>query len=230
MTQRRDFIRQASLIAAGTLAASKLEGQAAATPPAATPPAAAAPVQNQWDMSWSARVTGQHKMVFDVPEIADGVSLHQARSFLSGYNETLGLTDADLTAVLVFRHAAVPMVLDDELWADGAFAEPGALKDPGTGEPAKRNPFIRVPVGAKHALTWPDGALDNLMARGAVVLACELALRNVTGQIASRKKIPRQEAAELVAKHLLPGVIRMPSGVFATCHAQSLGCGVLASA
>lgn len=233
MTQRRDFIRQASIIAAGTLAASKLEAQAAAAsvPGAAPAPNAAQNVaQNKWDMSWSDRITGRHKMVFDVPEIAGGVSLHQARSFLSGYNETLGLTDADLSAVLVFRHAAVPMVLDDELWADGAFAEKDELKDPATGEPARRNPFIRIPAGARHATTWPDGALDNLMARGAIVLACELALRNVTGQIANRKKIPRQEAADLVAKNLLPGVIRMPSGVFATCHAQSLGCGVLASA
>jgi hypothetical protein len=74
---------------------------------------------------------------------------------------------------------------------------------------------------------WADGHLDKLMDRGVIVLACELALRNTTGQIANRMKIARQDAAALVAKNLLPGVVRMPSGIFATSHAQSLGCGVL---
>lgn len=227
MTQRRDFIRQASLMAAGTIAAGKLEAQQGmpAGTPAATPGAPPAP--NAWDMSWTTRVTGQHRMVFDAPEITGGIALHQARSFLQGYADTLGLTDADVTAVIVFRHAAVPVVLGDELWADGFFAEKDKLKDPETGEPAKRNPFIRIPAGARHSLTWSDGALDQLMARGVIVLACELALANTAGQLARRKEIPRQEAMELIAKHLLPGVTRMPSGIFATSHAQSLGCGVL---
>lgn len=229
MTQRRDFLKQASLIAAGTIAAGKLDAQG--TAPATIAPAAATPgapaAQDAWDMSWTARVTGQHRMVFDAPEIAEGVALHQARSFLQGYAETLKLTDRDLTAVIVFRHAAAPVVLDDELWADGAFAEKDKLKDPVSGEPAKRNPFIRIPAGSRHSLAWPDGALDQLMERGVIVLACELALRNVAGQIARRKEIPRQDAMDLIAKHLLPGVVRMPSGIFATSHAQSLGCGVL---
>jgi hypothetical protein len=225
MTQRRDFIRQASLIAAGTLAASKLAGQGASPAPAA--PAAGAAAPSDWDMSWATRVTGQHRMVFDTPEIAGGVCLHQARSFLQGYADTMGLKDADLTAVIVVRHAAVPMVLDDELWADGAFGEKESLKDPVSGEVAKRNPFIRVPADARHWGGWPDGSLDKLMDRGVIVMACELALRNFTGQIANRMKIPRPDAAALVTKNLLPGVYRMPSGIFATSHAQSLGCGVL---
>lgn len=227
MTQRRDFIKRASLIAAGTLAATRLDAQGGATNAAAPPASPAAP--SDWDMSWTERVTGKHRMVFDMPEVAEGMSLHHARSFFHGYSETLGLTDADLSAVLVVRHAAVPVVLDDEMWADGHFAG-DTLKDPVSGEPAKKNPFIRTPADARHRLTWPDGALDDLMGRGMIVLVCELAFNNTVGQVARRKEIARQEARELVTRNLLPGVIRMPSGVFATCHAQSLGCGVLASA
>jgi len=223
MTQRRDFIRQASLLAAGTVAA----GSASSSTLFAQ--ATAAGAQGTWDMSWSARVTGQYKMVFDSPEVADGIALHQVRVFLQGYADAFGLKDSDLSAVLVVRHAAMSMVLGDELWADGAFGEENKLKDPETGEVAKRNPFVRIAPGAKFSLAWPDGALDTLMARGVTVLACDLALRNFGGKIAARKKISRQDAHDLVSKHLLPGVIRMPSGVFATCHAQSLGCGVLQS-
>ncbi len=227
MTQRRDFIKRASLIAAGTLAATRLDAQGGATDAATPSPSPAAP--SDWDMSWTERVTGKHRMVFDMPEVAEGMSLHHARSFFHGYAETLGLTDADLSAGLVVRLAAVPVVLDDVMWADGHFAG-DTLKDPVGGEPAKKNPFIRTPADARHRLTWPDGALDDLMGRGMIVLVCELAFNNTVGQVARRKEITRQEARELVTRNLLPGVIRMPSGVFATCHAQSLGCGVLASA
>ena len=216
MTQRRDFIRQASLLAAGSLAAAPL---AAAEPPVAA--------QGSWDMSWTERVTGRYKMAFDAHEISEGVCLHQARSFLQGYKDAYGLNDADVSAVLIIRHAAVPMVMNDTLWADGFLGDETELKDPETGEPTKRNPFVNVPAGARHALTWPDGALDTLMSRGVIVLACDLALRNFTGRIANHRKIPRQDAAALVNANLIPGIYRMPTGVFATCHAQQLGCGVL---
>lgn len=224
MTQRREFIRHASLFAAGTLAAAPLATAEAA---AMTADAGAALAQGSWDMSWAARVTGRHKMAFDAHEISEGVCLHQARSFLQGYKDVYGLADSDVSAVLVIRHAAVPMVMNDSLWADGFFGEENKLKDPESGEVAKRNPFINVPAGARHALTWPDGALDTLISRGVIVLACNLALTNYAGGIARRRNIPRQDGLALVMDNLIPGVYRMPTGVFATCHAQQLGCGVL---
>jgi len=222
MTQRREFLRQASLIAAGSLAATSLDAQGA-------PAASGAPAQptNTYDMSWVDRVTGRYRMAFDAPEISEGTSLHQVRSFLAGYAAVYGLKDEDLSAVLVIRHAAVPMVLGDALWADGMFGEREKLKDPESGEVAKRNPFIKVPAGARFGTAWPDGALDTLMSRGVIVLACDLALRNVAGQITNARKIPRQDAANLITEHLLPGVYRMPTGVFATCRAQAAGCGVM---
>jgi hypothetical protein len=222
MTQRREFLRQASLIAAGSVAANTLEAQGAAAP-------AAPQQQGTWDMSWTDRVTGRYKMAFDAHQVSDGVCLHQVRVFLSGYASAFGLTDRDLSAVLVVRHAAIPMVLRDPLWADAPWGEEEKLKDPATGEVTKRNPFFEIPEGARHAVTWPDGSLDKLMQRGVVVLACDLALRNAAGQLATRRKIPRPDALQLVAENLIPGVYRMPSGIFATAHAQQLGCGVLNS-
>ena len=225
MTQRREFLRQASLLAAGSMAASSLEAQASAT---ASATATSVPQgANAWDMSWVDRITGRYRMAFDAPEVSDGTVLHQTRNFLSGYSAVYGLTDADLSAVMVIRHAAIAMVLSDVLWADGMFGEKDKLKDPRTGETAKRNPFINVAPGSRHALTWPDGALDTLMTRGVIVLACDLAMRNVAGSIASARSIPRQDATKLVMDNLLQGVYRMPTGVFATCRAQAAGCGVM---
>ena len=224
MTQRREFIRHASLLAAGSLAAPLASAEAAPRPDDADLHALA---QGSWDMSWAARVTGRHKMCFDAHEISEGVCLHQARSFIQGYKDVYGMADTDVSAVLVIRHAAVPMVMNDTLWADGFFGEENKLKDPESGEVAKRNPFINVPAGARHALTWPDGALDTLIARGVIVLACNLALTNYAGMIARRRNIPRQDGLALVNDNLIPGIYKMPTGVFATCHAQQLGCGVL---
>ncbi|MFN0098116.1 MAG: hypothetical protein ACKVS7_05530 [Gemmatimonadaceae bacterium] len=241
MTQRRDFVRQASLLAAGSLAVGATELPAAtrgnrseaadARPNSRDGVPESADMRDAqaqtWDMSWVDRVTGKYRMVFDAPEIAGGVVLHQARSFIAGYATTTATPEKDITAIMTIRHAAVPMLMGDELWSDGKFGEKGELKDPETGEPTKRNPFINVAPGSKHALTWPDGALDTLMSRGVIVLACDIALNNYTGMIAQRRGIPRQDARDLVAKHLLKGVYRMPSGIFATSHAQQLGCGFM---
>jgi hypothetical protein len=220
MTQRREFLRQASLLAAGSVAVNSIAAQEAAAP-------AAPPQQGTWDMSWADRVTGRYRMAFDAHQVSAGICLHQVRVFLSGYASAFGLTDRDLSAVLVIRHAAIPMALRDPLWTDAPWGEDEKLKDPATGEVAKRNPFIAIPENAQHAVTWPDGSLDKLMQRGVIVLACDLALRNAAGQLATRRKIPRQDALQLVADNLIPGIYRMPSGIFATAHAQQLGCGVL---
>jgi hypothetical protein len=218
MTERREFLRQASLLAAGSVAAAPLLAQGGT--PTAQPAA-------QFDMSWTERVTGRYKMAFDAHQISEGVCLHQARSFIAGYKTVYGLEDKDVTAVLIIRHAAIAMALGDEAWSDGKAGEEDELKDPATGEPTKRNPFINIAPGSRFALTWPDGALDTLISRGVIVLACDLALRNMAGRIANWRSIPRQDAVEIVNRSLLPGIYRMPTGVFATSHAQQLGCGVL---
>jgi hypothetical protein len=54
-------------------------------------------------------------------------------------------------------------------------------------------------------------------------------LQNISGQVARRRKIPREDARQLVLDHLLPGITRMPSGIFATCRAQGAGCGFMYS-
>ena len=64
------------------------------------------------------------------------------------------------------------MVLGDAVWAHYDFIgkKITKLKDPTTGEWARRNPFLNAKAGDKHALIWPDGGLDSLIGRGAIVL------------------------------------------------------------
>src|SRR5437867_156219 len=66
--------------------------------------------------AWLSRITGKHKQVFDVVnanEWGPAFSLN----FLDSTGQALKLTDKDLTAVVVLRHFAMPLTLNDATWA-----------------------------------------------------------------------------------------------------------------
>lgn len=238
-TPRRRFLGHvaggAVTLAAGALAGRDLAAQQGAGPAAPSPASRPAPLEaSPWDMSWVERVKGKHRQVFDAPEIADATVLHQASTWMRDYASVYGTRDDEMTAVLVIRHSAIPMILDDELWKR---LELGAkwtelsddkkpIPDPETGEPALRNPFLNANAGneARHSMLWPDGGLDTLIARGAVVLGCDLALGGLTGLLMQAEGMKREEASRTVREHLLPGVTVMPSGIFAVTRAQEEGC------
>ncbi len=200
---------------------------------------AATPASETWDMSWVDRITGKHRQVFDSPEIEQGTALVQTRTWMNGYGEVYGAKPADMTAVLVIRHAAIPMILNDTLWeelelggelgksnGDSPPSDGSMLPDPATGEPARRNPFLSTNMKgeAKYAMVYPNGGFDALMAEGAIVIACNLALRRPIGMVMRRDKVDNAAARAKVLANIIPGVVVMPSGIFATARAQEAGC------
>jgi hypothetical protein len=218
-SSRRQFIASvaggASALAVVGLSATELLSQGA-------PPM---PPQGGWDMSWVDTVQrAKHRQVFDAPGIAEGMALTNTVVWLNGYREVYKTTDADMAAVLVFRHHGLPVVLNDDMWARLKFADEDKLKDPTTGELARRNPFVNLKAGDKNMMTLPEGGLDSLIARGAIVLCCNLALMRQAGVLAKAEGIPREKAQQAMLDAVLPGVIRMPSGVFATSRAEEAGC------
>lgn len=227
MTERRDFLRRASLLAAGTLVAGCADSSetAAVAAPSTTP--TAPPPPTNWDMSWVDRITGTYRTVFDAPAISNGICLHQTRTYLAGFEAVYGLKIPDVTAVLVIRHDAIAMVLGDSLWDDGAFGAQYELRDPIAGNRPQKNPFLSIPEGAPYGATRPDGSLDRLIERGVIVLCCDLALNKISGAVAEHRAISREDARALVYANVVPGVIIMPSGIFATTRAQMAGCGVM---
>lgn len=180
----------------------------------------------QWDMSWVDRLTAPRRQVFDAPEIAEGTVLSQARLFYVNYKEILGVEPKDLNAVIVIRHAAVPMLWNDAIWAKYPFIGKKwtKLNDPTTGKPALRNPFINGKPDDKYAYTWPDGGLDQLVARGAIVLGCAMAIRRRAGMLARETGQKPDDVHAEVKANLVPGTILMPSGVFGVLRAEEAGC------
>lgn len=222
-TPRRRFVGKvlggaAALAAAPLLPLTEAAAQAAGGQPTA----------RDWDMSWVNRVTGDHRMAFDAPEVEGGLVLIQARNWMAGHAEVHGTRDDQTTAVLVIRHNAVPMVMNDWMWEKHALGEVLEINDPRTGQPARRNPFAGLQPGDR-TMIYSDGGLDTLIQRGAVALACSLALRNRAGAYARRANRPAAEVLEEVLANLLPGVTVMPNGIFALGRAQEAGCGYMRS-
>lgn len=226
-TPRRQFVGRV-LGGAAAMAAAPLVSLSEAAEAQATTPGAA-PQQDAWDMSWVNRIKGEHRMVFDSPEISEGLGMSQVRSWMAGTAEVYGARDDQMTAVLVIRHAGVPMVMGDSWWDKYELGKAYTLKDPTTGEEARRNPYINYKEGDRFVTTWPDAGLDTLIGRGVIVLACHLALRNRASGFARRDGRPVAEVYAELRASLVPGVTVMPNGIFAVGRAQQAGCGFIRS-
>jgi hypothetical protein len=64
-----------------------------------------------------------------------------------------------------------------------------------------------------------------LLARGAIVLACNLALGFFASTVIAKvDKVDGDEAKRRAKAALLPGVVLQPSGIFAVARAEEAGC------
>ena len=224
-TPRRDFFHQVLAAGALTTGAGLLSACSAASATVATAPSpvGAAP-SGAWDMSWTRRL-GKYKTAYDSPEITGGAALHYARAAMAGYKDALGATEKEVTPVLILRHAASVMLLNDAMWELLGIGQSRTLKDPTTGEPARRNPFINYQKGDKHTMIDADTGIDTLMQRGAIMLACNNALRGSAYQLRQKQPSLTPDAALAeIRRNVIPGAIVMPNGIFAVSAAQDAGC------
>jgi hypothetical protein len=233
MPPRRDFLASLAATAAAGLT---LPRALAAEDDAALPPAPAAP--GEFDDRWTARVrAAKHRAVFDAPEIADGLGLWQAWLYRRGLRDALGVPAGDVVPVVVLRHAATAMAVDDALWAKYELGKHRKVDDPVTKAPAVRNPWARAlpdappPDARQQAILGGDPAptVAGLVASGAVVLTCGLALGQIATAAAGRANADREAVLREFRAGLVPGVVVQPSGVYATLRAQEAGCVFLRS-
>jgi intracellular sulfur oxidation DsrE/DsrF family protein len=135
--------------------------------------------------------------------------------------ETYGLTDKDLSPVLVLRHNAMVLAFGDSIWSKYKFGETYKITDPVSKEPAVRNPWANVKPGE---LMFDDMALDKLLARGARIGVCNVALTGRSGRAADAMKLDKETVKKEWIAGLLPGVVVIPSGVLGVHRAQEKGC------
>ncbi|HEX9893882.1 MAG TPA: hypothetical protein VGA78_08150 [Gemmatimonadales bacterium] len=210
---RRSFLEQLTL---GTASLAAL-GQAA-------PESLAAQAGGHWDLSWTSRLKGKRRAVFDVPEIEDGYGVWRAIIWKKQYSQVFNFPESTLSMVLILRHDGIALAMNQDFWERYHIGPDKGVKDPVTGEPTRRNPVLDR-TGA-HALPeqFGDFTLEDFLKGGGIVLGCALALQDCIDLIARTDKVDLAEASRKARSMLAPGVIMQPSGVFAATLAQEYGC------
>ena len=185
-----------------------------------------APASKKWDLSWVRKITGKHKVVLDVPEVDSAFGVWRASFWVQQYSDVLGAPAKDSTSVLVMRHNGIVLAMNQTFWDQYGIGKAKNVTHPITEKPTSRNPALLSSKNPEDALPpmFDDWAVDKFIARGGIALGCSLALDACSNMIAEKDKIAADAARKKAESFLLPGVIIVPSGVFAVIRAQEAGC------
>lgn len=217
-TQRRDFLGWlggSSLFALGAVPAARTS---LFTPASAHP----APVDDAFDVTWADKVRGKFRAVFDSPEIAEGAALFRAMVWCDEYQSVYGTPRADMSPVLVVRHEAIHLAMNDTYWQRFKIGKEVKLRTPEGKKWAEANPIRVSPPGTPAPFARYN--LETFVAEGGIVLACGLAFADPVGKFKKEDKLDDAGARKRAIEHLIPGVVLQPSGVFAVLRAQEAGC------
>jgi hypothetical protein len=179
-------------------------------------------------MGWVDRIGGKYRAVFDAPELSEGAALFRACMWRDQYKEVYGVEPSEMSPVLVIRHGAIAMAMDDGYWERFRIGKEEKLKNQATKKWELTNPFRAT--GPDTPERYAAYSIEGFLRSGGIVLACNLAFQAAVWKFREADKLSREAATARAKEHLIPGIILQPSGVFATLRAQEAGCGyILAS-
>lgn len=188
------------------------------------------PVSAEWDLTWRDRVRGPFRAVFDSPIVNYGSGLWRAADWKRTIATVYRAKDKDVSAVLVIRHEAIPMIMNHAYWERHDIAASLKTTDSSGGESpsteasgiqAKHNPYLSREDDEKKGR---GSTIDGFLASGGIVLACNYAFGFMVSKEAKKAGITQAEARPIVLQQVIPGVILQPSGFFAVIEAQRSGC------
>lgn len=169
---------------------------------------------------WLGKIKGKHKQVFDSMMPDGGIPLAWARVFLET-NKATGVAESDCTAVIVLRHEAIALALEDRLWTKYNFADIFKVKSMATNEVLTRNVFWNP---KQNELPLPGMGLNELLDSGALIGVCDMALTVNSMRVAKKMNMSPEECKKDWVAGVLPGMQIVPSGVLAVNRAQEHGC------
>jgi intracellular sulfur oxidation DsrE/DsrF family protein len=209
---RREFL---GTLAGGTLAISSLLAGFDAS--AKTDPKVVSDAED-----WFNKIKGKHKIVYDCPEPNGGFAIVWSWVYYATNNQT-GSPDSDLTAMVVIRHAAIPLAMEDKLWEKYKFGESLHITDSQTNAPATKNIYIdpKEPFWTSRGIQ----GIKDLMARGVMFCVCEMAITSRSQAFGKAMKLNPEDVKKEFIAGILPGIQIVPSGVWAIGRAQEKGCG-----
>jgi intracellular sulfur oxidation DsrE/DsrF family protein len=167
---------------------------------------------------WVSRIKGKYRQVFDNTSANEGWGASFPLNFIDSTKEAVKVPDSDITAVSVFRHFGMPLMLNDAVWAKYHIGEMIGIKDPKTNAPATRNIF-RDNVPLRPGVTY-----EQIMKQGVIFVACNMALTVISGMAAPKAGVTADVAKKEWTAGLIPGVNLAASGVYAVNRAQQAQC------
>jgi intracellular sulfur oxidation DsrE/DsrF family protein len=191
---------------------------------AATPVAAEAADGTDFQ-KWLSGIKGKYRQVYDMPELNEGMGLIWSMVLQLTAPQAYGVTEQDLGIVVILRHNAIPLALNDGQWAKYKLGEYFKINDRATGAPATRNPFYAL----KEGEWFGAAAIDKLYAKGVKFGACNMAIMHYSGEVAKKMGLNAEDVRKDWTAAVVPGVDLVPSGVLALNGAQSKGCAYVAA-
>ena len=219
---RRDFVQNVAVGVAGLSGLRHFEFATAGTT------GVAPQAGTTWDVSWTGRLKGKYKAVFDCVEPDSGYGAWRLAAWMGQVADVMKVTPADVSGALIFRHDAIALAMGAAFWQRYSVGRVARVTHPLTGAPAEKNPVL---LDEKDGIPAPfsEASVPKLIKSGVVVLACNMALRDMIGLVQSSDGVDETEARKRAIAAMIPGVILQPSGVFAATLAQQSGCSYVRS-
>lgn len=174
------------------------------------------------DDAWLRALTGRHRTALDVETHRNGNALAQAKAFLDAWKTEYQLEPPAVNLVMAVRGTAIPMVLDDRLWARFGLGEQYGILDPVTRQPAVRNPFVATNVQPRGLVT-KDQTVEALQDRGATFLVCRNTIAGATKKLVAAGLGTAEEVRRSIDGGIIPGVIVVPAMIIAFTQMQEHG-------
>lgn len=175
--------------------------------------------------AWMKKITGKHKIVYDVTEPHSVFPFAWPRVFLLT-NEATGTPAKDCSVVVILRHNAIPYAMGNHLWEKYKFGEMFHVKDDNTNMASIKNPFWKPAPGTYKfpGIGAVSIGINELQESGVQFLVCNAAL-TVLSAVAAGETGNAAEIKKEWTAGVLPGIQVVPSGVWAVGRAQEKGCG-----
>jgi hypothetical protein len=204
-TPRRGFLGQVTAAAMGLGVASLIPETAGAGGSRAADAALEA---------WFGKMNGKHRAVFDAPEANNGFPVIWPKIYILTTEGTYAGEKA--TPMVILRHNALPLALQDNLWAKYKLGEQFNIR--AANVPATKSPYATI-----TGLPIPGLGVVELLKSGILIGACDVAMQVYSSAAATKMNMdPAAVKAEWIAG-MIPGVQLVPSGVMAVARAHELG-------
>ena len=186
------------------------------------------PAPTPFDMTWTAKLTGKYRAVFDTPSINGGSGVWRAGSWVNHYKSVVKADITDINPVIVIRHAGIPLIMNHEFWDRYNIGKDNDVRD-FNDKKTKRNPVLVTVEDDKIPESFAPMALHKQIERGVIVLGCNAAFGGMVSLVAKKEKLDFGDARKQALTMMVPGVILQPNGIFGVTMAQHNGCAYVAA-